>query len=79
MTRDELKRSVPIRSGSYSQGDVVAMADIPMPWRQQFFIAMAGHSNPKHSADDGPCAFAEHWLRWVDGRLSIEPTDLDDQ
>ena len=78
MTRSELQKLVPIRRLVGSAIDVVAFSDIPEPWRVQFFIAMAGQRLAKSDEALGPCAHADDWLRWVDGRLPSEPTGLED-
>ena len=79
MTRNELKDSVPIRQGASALDRVVAMADIPRPWREQFFVALAGRPIVKQNLPFGPCAYAEDWLCWLEGKLAFEPTDLEER
>lgn len=78
MTRDELIHSVPIRQGA--EGRIVQLSDIPQPWGQEFWIALAGHALARSGDREGPCARAEHWLRWVNGTPMepLGPSDLED-
>lgn len=79
MTREELIAAVPIYQIAESQLRVVALSDIPVPWRGQFFIALAGRSSPGVLGTYGPCAYADDWIQWVRGQLSSPPADLDDE
>lgn len=79
MTRDELINSVPIRYGPEGKVRYVALNDIPQPWRQEFWIALAGHAMAKGTEGSGPAAYADTWLRWVNGSPLREtgPSHLD--
>ena len=78
MTRDELKSSVPMRRIPEVTAEVVALADIPQPWRVQFWIALAGRTQAYISPALGPCACADDWTRWINGKAEFQPTDLDE-
>lgn len=77
MTRKELIAMVPVYRASDSSG-VVALSDIPAPWRLQFFIALAGRPSPGVLEHHGPCAYANDWIQWVNGQSTIPPLELDE-
>lgn len=73
MTPDQLIAAVPLRRAAGSSIDVVALADIPMPWRFQFYLALAGRASPAALNDRGACAYADDWRRWLGGELRPSP------
>lgn len=78
MTREELIAAVPIYQIATSQLRVVALSDIPAPWRGQFFVALAGRASPGMLTNHGPCAYADDWVQWVHGKLLFQPAGLED-
>lgn len=70
MTRDELLAAVPVhRQGG---GAFVVLAEIPLPWRDQFASALRGSAAPRIDGE-GPCAWAWDWQQWVAGTWHQRP------
>lgn len=55
-------------------------SDIPQPWRQEFWIALAGRPMARIVDEAIPCAYAYDWLNWVRGNpLEVSgPSGLED-
>lgn len=77
MTRDELIAAVPVYCVA-GWLRVVALSEIPAPWAGQFFIALAGRKSPGVVKNHGPCAYADDWTQWVQGKLLFQPFGLED-
>jgi len=76
MTKDELLAAVPIHMRN-GRAYLIAIQDIPEPWRLQFENALNGSVCPV-SPILGRCAFAWDWVAWVNGNWAgrVGPMDL---
>ncbi len=84
MTRDELIAAVPVHEQD-GRPNHVDLADIPQPWRDQFWTALYGSQCPKIEGIER-AAYAWDWKSWVTdswygGRngptgLDAEPTNM---
>ncbi|MBA4341645.1 MAG: hypothetical protein C0423_05765 [Methylibium sp.] len=71
MTKDELIAAVPI---SEHQGHhYVRVDDVPMPWREQFEVALHGSAFRAVPGESCICAYPHDWLAWVNDRWSGRP------
>ena len=84
MTRDELIAAVPVHEQD-GRPNHVDLADIPQPWRDQFWTALYGSQWPKIEGIER-AAYAWDWKSWITdswygGRngptgLDAEPTNM---
>lgn len=65
MTRDELIAAVPVYEHD-GRPHHVSLADIPQPWRDQFWAALHGSQCPVVQGVERS-AYAWDWQSWVDG------------
>ena len=67
LTRQELLASVPIRNAEGGRF-YVDLADIPQPWRENFWVALQGSGRPiVEGVERAACAW--DWEGWVERKL----------
>ena len=67
LTRQELLASVPIRNAEGGRF-YVDLADIPQPWREEFWVALHGSGRPIVEGVER-AAYAWDWEGWVERKL----------
>lgn len=67
LTRQELLASVPIRKAEGGR-HYVDLADIPQPWREEFWAALHGSGRPIVEWVER-AAYAWDWEDWVENQL----------
>ena len=74
LTRQEMQTSVPIRTAE-GGCNYVDLADIPQPWREEFWAALHGFGRPIVEGVER-AAYAWDWEDWVCGQAFSDPDVL---